>query len=167
MITFLPVKSFVKSAELLDTKRLGKQRIEAGQILEILLNTPVLPGSLQSVVPFTFNLSMWQQHPAVLMWKGHEEWLKLYLACVVGEWVCRGYTNNIKLLSYDANKQVPPAWLGYEPFHKSHRSNLVRKAPSTYLPFWPDEDRDLLYFWPTREGFDIMSSEQTLRKNAA
>lgn len=33
MQTFLPYKSFVKSAACLDMRRLGKQRVEAKQIL--------------------------------------------------------------------------------------------------------------------------------------
>lgn len=161
MITFLPVKSFVKSMEHLDSKRLGKQRVEAAQILEILLNKPILPNNLQSVVPFDRSLSIWVNHPAVLMWKGHEEWLKLYLACVIGEWRSRGYNNTLIVPSYDAHVQVPPKWLGYEPFHKSHRSNLLRKFPEHYNKFWPDEDRNLRYFWPTNSGFDVMTPEQT------
>lgn len=164
MQTFLPVKSFVNSMEYLDQKRLGKQRVEAAQILEILLNQPILPNNLKSITPFNPSLSIWARHPAILMWKGHEEWLKLYLACAIGEWRSRGYVNNIVVPSYDAKSQDPPAWLGYEPFHQSHRSNLLRKQPSHYSKFWSSENRDLPYFWPTNLGFDVKSSEQTLRK---
>jgi hypothetical protein len=48
--------------------------------------------------------------------------------------------------------QKPP-WLGNEDFHRSHRSNLLRKYPEHYRQFWPDEPDNLPYFWPTKEGF--------------
>ena len=42
MQTFLPYEDFTKTAQCLDYKRLGKQRVEAYQILRILKNiTPV------------------------------------------------------------------------------------------------------------------------------
>lgn len=160
MQTFLPVVSFVQSMEFLDVSRLGKQRIEAAQILEILTNSPVLPLNLQSLAPFDRSFGPWNNHPAVNMWKGHEEWLKLYLACSIGEWVHRGYRNNIVVPRYDVKSQPPPEWLGYEPFHLSHRSNLIRKAPSHYQPFWPQEDGSLHYYWPTKEDFPVQSVAQ-------
>lgn len=153
MQTFLPDASFVKSMEYLDNARLGKQRVEAAQILEILLDKPILPKSLQSMSPFDRTLSQWHRHPAVLMWKGHEEWLKLYTACAVGEWEYRGFTNSIVIPKYDTDSQPRPKWWGFEAFHKSHRSNLLRKQPIHYRKFWPDESVDLPYFWPTKEGF--------------
>lgn len=152
MQTFLPYKSFIKSLECLDSARLGKQRVEAGQILEILLNRPVLPKNVQSITPFDRSYGAWTRHPAVLMWKDHEEWLKLYLACAIGEWESRGYVNNIVTPPYYTEAQSPPPWLGYEPFHRSHRSNLFRKAPGHYKLFQEDGP-DLPYFWPTKEGF--------------
>jgi hypothetical protein len=62
MQTFLPYKDFKKSAKVLDNKRLGKQRVEAFQILNILLGRTKTKG--------------WRNHPAVLMWKGHSNALK-------------------------------------------------------------------------------------------
>ena len=40
MQTFLPYKSFTKSAQVLDYKRLGKQRVEAMQIFNALTGVP-------------------------------------------------------------------------------------------------------------------------------
>jgi len=54
MQTFLPQISFKESAECLDNRRLGKQRVEAMQIMKALL----LPEY------------GWKNHPAVKMWKG-------------------------------------------------------------------------------------------------
>src|SRR3954467_10297198 len=54
MQTFLPVADFADSARLLDSPRLGKQRVEALQILRAI----ELPDY------------GWVNHPAVLMWGG-------------------------------------------------------------------------------------------------
>ena len=54
MQTFLPVADFAESARLLDSPRLGKQRVETLQILRAL----ELPDY------------GWANHPAVLMWRG-------------------------------------------------------------------------------------------------
>jgi hypothetical protein len=40
--------------------------------------------------------------------------------------------------------------LGDEPFHRSHRSALVRKDPAYYRPLFPDVPDDLEYVWPHR-----------------
>lgn len=149
MQTFLPDQSFVRSMEFLDQKRLGKQRVEAAQILEILLQKPILPRREISLVPLDITSIAWKSHPAVLMWSGHEEWLKLYFACSIGEWCSRGYVNNLISLEYDVSLQPKPEWLGHEPFHQSHRSNLIRKNPLHYRKFWPEENATLPYFWPT------------------
>jgi hypothetical protein len=146
----------VKSCEFLDSQRLGKQRVEAAQILEILLNTPILPVNVQSVVPFDRSTSRWANHPAVNMWSGHEEWLKFYLQCAIGEWTSRDYRNNIVVPRYDLKSQPGPSWLGHAEFHDSHKSNLVRKFPAHYRQHWPEQDPSLRYFWPTQEGFAVV-----------
>jgi hypothetical protein len=135
--------------EFLDQQRLGKQRVEAAQILEVLLNEPFLPKNLLSLVPFDYSNSQWRNHPVIQMWRGHEEWLKLYLACAIGEWCSRGYSNTIQIPLHNAGEQIPPPWLGKEEFHRSHRSNLVRKFPLHYRQFWPNEDATLPYYWPS------------------
>lgn len=140
--------------EYLDVARLGKQRIEATQILEILTGRAILPINLDSIVSFDLRYGPWARHPAILMWKNHVEWLKLYLACAIGEWESRGYQNNIVVPPYDTSLQPRPKWLGYEPFHLSHRSNLMRKAPGLYRKYWDREPIDLPYFWPTHNGFN-------------
>ncbi len=154
MQTFFPDSSMVKSMELLDSTRLGKQRIEAARVLEILLNTSIIPSNLHSIITFDRTLDVWSRHPIVLMWKGHEEWLKLYLAICLGEWGSRGFENEIPELSYSVSEDNRPLWIGYEPFHRSHRSNLVRKDQQQYGSIWPEEiGTNLPYFWPTNEGF--------------
>ena len=55
MQTFLPYPSFARSAAALDPSRLGKQRVEAFQLLRA--NTIADYG--------------WRHHPAAKMWSGH------------------------------------------------------------------------------------------------
>ena len=55
MQTFLPYKSFRNSFESLDYKRLGKQRVEARQVLNILRDKTQTKG--------------WRNHPITKMWK--------------------------------------------------------------------------------------------------
>ena len=62
MQTFLPYPDFAETAKVLDQRRLGKQRVEALQVLRGL----TVPGY------------GWRHHPAVRMWRGYEEALTRY-----------------------------------------------------------------------------------------
>ena len=64
MQTFLPHTDLKKSLQSLDYKRLGKQRVETHQLLNVLLNRTKTKG--------------WRNHPICKMWKGYENALKLY-----------------------------------------------------------------------------------------
>jgi hypothetical protein len=77
MQTFLPYPDFVACAHVLDSRRLGKQRVEALQILRALL------------VP-EYG---WRHHPTVLMWKGYPEALGRYGLEVCREWRARGFAD--------------------------------------------------------------------------
>lgn len=137
MQTFLPFSDFKKSAEVLDFRRLGKQRSEA---LTIIRAIEVGNG--------------WSGHPAVKMWEGYTRALKVYHDVVIEEWVNRGFENNMDF--YDVNKPIElPPWLGDERLHRSHRSNLLRKDPEFYGQYGWEVSPDLEYFWPTKEGYEI------------
>jgi hypothetical protein len=84
MQTFLPVPDFKQSAKLLDYRRLGKQRVEAYQILNVLQSKP---GTKMG----------WANHPAVKMWQNHSEALTLYMNECIMEWQARGYKNTMQL----------------------------------------------------------------------
>ncbi|NBR35827.1 MAG: cytoplasmic protein [Chitinophagales bacterium] len=135
MQTFLPYDSFIRSAECLDVKRLGKQRVEVLQILNALTGTS----------------SGWQNHPATKMWRGHEAGLSAYGIAVCTVWKKRGYKDTClhkiqSLVSPDKNDL--PSWFGDDKFHDSHKSNLLRKNPIHYSQFnWGVAD-DLEYYWP-------------------
>lgn len=130
MQTFLPYPDFMKSARCLDFRRLGKQRVECIQILNALR----YGGG-------------WATHPAVKMWKGHEDALTLYMGVVIDEWIERGYVNSMELPIIASDIEMP-LWFGDERFHASHRSNLLRKNPTYYGRFGWSEPDDLPYVWP-------------------
>ena len=140
MQTFLPFADFKDSALVLDRQRLGKQRLEAKQIIM------AWEGNLPN--------RRWLTHPAVKMWRDHLPVLALYGVVICMEWRRRGYTDT--LLSF-FSVRVPrhefqvPWWIGWEPFHRSHQSNLTRKLPQHYQKFWPDVPDNLSYIWPTGE----------------
>src|SRR4028119_2435475 len=67
--TFLPYPELDRSVRVLDTKRLGKQRVETLQIMQVLLAMrwdPTLDRPVEHLP------KGWRRHPAVLMWQGHE-----------------------------------------------------------------------------------------------
>jgi hypothetical protein len=140
MQTFLPYPSFAASAIVLDSKRLGKQRVETKQIY-----TALTTGK------------GWIHHPATKMWAGHESALAYYGIVVCHEWVRRGYNDSLlpyfSGLVYDDTD--PPPWFGDDRFHDSHKSNLYRKDPVYYKAF-ADVGPDLPYYWPTKEDYAYM-----------
>jgi hypothetical protein len=152
MQTFLPYSDFEASARALDLKRLGKQRVEAIQVVRAL----TVPGY------------GWRHHPAAKMWKGYEEALGRYGVTVCEVWVDKGFDDTCaatiradlaasgvtRIRSFaelrDAG-ELPP-WLFDEEFLRSHRSSLVRKDPAFYRSQFPDVPDDLPYVWPSREA---------------
>ncbi|WP_299529017.1 MSMEG_6728 family protein [uncultured Streptomyces sp.] len=158
MQTFLPYPDFVRSARVLDPRRLGKQRVEALQVLRGL----------------TVPDYGWRHHPAVRMWTGYEEALVRYGLDVCLAWTAEGHADTCaaSLLSGLAAARGPgtagggdaevrvrtaaelraagelPPWLGEVDFHLSHRSALVRKDPAFYRPLFGDVPDDLPYVWP-------------------
>ena len=146
--TFLPYADFVQVAQSLDDRRLGKQRVEALQILKANLGLTV----------------GWRNHPAAVMWRGHEGMLAKYAITMCNEWEKRGYVDNTKgqvIELMKLYKLIPikkPWWLGAEKFHESHQSNLKRKLPE-YYDF--DVDDDIPYKWPMPDGtFRIVKKKE-------
>lgn len=137
MQTFLPFASFEKSAQCLDYRRLGKQRVEAKQIYNALIDPAY----------------GWQNHPAVDMWRGYEGRLAEYGQVICSVWKSRGYKDTLwqwfkDRASYNTGS---PYWLGNNSFHVSHQSNLLRKDKSFYEKWFPNVPADLPYIWPTKD----------------
>ncbi|MCU1345566.1 MAG: hypothetical protein JWL70_1832 [Acidimicrobiia bacterium] len=152
MQTFLPYPDFAETAAVLDPRRLGKQRVEAMQVLRA-CTRPVYG---------------WKHHPAVLMWHGYEEALGAYGIAVCREWRRRGHadTCEVKILADLAAAAIPtpprsqaelraagalPPWLGDDAVHRSHRSALLRKDHDWYGGAFADVPDDLPYVWPVRQ----------------
>jgi hypothetical protein len=141
MQTFLPYPDFALCALVLDSQRLGKQRVEVVQILR------ALRGETRG----------WRNHPATRMWKGHLAALGRYGLAICAEWVDRGYRDNQAPRIHDlALRDQPdagdPAWLGDMRLHTSHRAALLCKAPAYYGRYeWGDVPATYTYYWPGQE----------------
>lgn len=132
MQTFLPSKDFRESAKILDNKRLGKQRVEAMQILNCLS-----PSSTSS----------WANHPTVRMWKGYEFALKEYYNAIVEEWIWRGFHNTMVIYQLFGPYDYPP-WLQDPRLCYSHRCRLMQKNPLCYKQYNWEVDIKAPYWWP-------------------
>src|SRR3954462_11643166 len=114
MQTFLPYPEFARSAAVLDTSRLGKQRVETLQILRAL----------------TLPEYGWRNHPAVQMWRGRIPALVNYGLAAVQDWRSRGFpdstADHIAEFAADtahldqwelAERELMPWWLGDQRLH--------------------------------------------------
>jgi hypothetical protein len=155
--TFLPYSDFDRSAAVLDSPRLGKQRVETLQILRAL----------------TFPTYGWASHPAKVMWQGYVPALTSYGLAMVHEWTGRGGADSTwsqiaefapEAATTPTSQLAMPSWLGDERVHRSHRSNLVRKDSAFYAPRFPGIQGDLDYFWP---GADALRPESAAASAAA
>lgn len=160
MQTFLPYPDFAKSASVLDRQRLGKQRVEAYQILRALVGAS----------------TGWRNHPATKMWVGYEFSLAEYTIAMCDEWTRRGYKDSIaeKVCALVGEHGLPrgegakPPWMTNGDIAllcTTHRSNLLRKAPLHYRQFGWTEATDLAYYWPS-SPFTLLS-ERTMTEDTA
>lgn len=145
MQTFLPYKDYKKIAVCLDSKRLGKQRVECFQIM----------------LALTKERYGWQNHPIVKMWRGYETSLLRYSVAMCLEWKSRGFLDtcqdkisNLHLAFLQKQLRLKidmelgdPIWLLDTKLHDSHRSNLLRKMPDWYIQFGWKVEPDLPYYW--------------------
>lgn len=139
MQTFMPYPSFTETARCLDYRRLGKQRIEARQIIGLLEEKE--KGVDISKLP-------WGNHPAVKLWDGYLDSLKIYYNTIVYEWISRGYENNLPIYHVKRDKFIPPPpWFGDRDFHDRHKSNLLRKNSEYYSQFGWEVPDNLKYKW--------------------
>lgn len=146
--TFLPYPDFAATAAVLDPRRLGKQRVEALQVLRGL----------------TVSGYGWRHHPVMKMWAGYAEALVRYGLEMCAAWRAAGRPDTVAAtLTTEYRRRVRdqpglavagelPPWLGFEPLHRSHRSALLRKDPAHYRPrFGVELPDDLPYVWPVSD----------------
>lgn len=151
MQTFLPYTNFEESLMVLDMRRLGKQRIEARQIML------VLQGESQG----------WANHPTIRMWRGYLPALCLYYNAALAVFARRGGKNKLLQPEPLASLHLPrhmPWWLGVAEFHLRHRSNLLTKDQEYYRKHFPNTPFGLPYLWPMEEvGWFTEGSGKTAR----
>lgn len=138
MNTFLPYKDFTKSAQTLDNKRLGKQRVEVLQMLNKIHGLNKGKG--------------WHNHPCTKMWSRYPNALVSYGIDICKVWRSRGFKDTClekiqKHYKEELSNEMPP-WLGREDLHISHQSNLIRKSPEHYGPQFPGIANNIEYVWP-------------------
>jgi len=150
MQTFLPYENFKESLDVLDNKRLGKQRSETYHILNILLQRTQKNG--------------YANHPIVHMWRGYEPALQQYFNVNTEVWLGRGFRHT---MGYEiiTDEIRMPEWFGDKVFHATHRSNLLRKDSGYYSKFGWKESSDVPYVWldPQREQWFFIHPETKKR----
>lgn len=159
MQVFLPEKSFVECAQVLDTKRLVKQLLEGRQIMTILANES--PSGA------------WKNHPAVKMFKGHEGILFWYLEAIRNEMQVRNYKweKNWEVLEDTYNRNFSkikhskvPYWMEdkniFNRVIRTHRGRLWEKDSMHYAHYGIEGATFMsevccpgkcTYFWVTHE----------------
>jgi hypothetical protein len=152
------VNTFVTSSRpsavaLLDDRRLNKQRVEACQILDTI----------------TGKSSGWKNHPAVRMWKGYSDALRVYINYCIRAWLARG--KNCKLEEFDVDEDTVewPWWFSWKELHLSHKCSLLRKDPNYYSSIFVLTTTQQLwldygYIWPhkissKRQGYALHPSK--------
>lgn len=136
MQTFLPYGDFNEVARCLDRQRLGKQRVEAWQILRA--SSGLTKG--------------WANHPCTQMWRGFEYTLTEYGIAMCKQWKSLGFRDTMQIrfeiIRDNLEPSLPPWWVESTPLQVSHRSNLVSKFPEHYSKFFPDTPPGIPYVWP-------------------
>jgi hypothetical protein len=155
--TFVTASTPEECASNLDNKRLGKQRVEAKQIIDILESSHLNESKGYS------------NHPIVAQWRGFTQALKVYYNAIFDEWEARGYKND-KLKRYEIvqdpalshlvtkpNEVVVmfPKWFFNPIIHLTYKCDLYRKKPEYYgkiFNFTSDEKEYLNkgYIWTSR-----------------
>jgi hypothetical protein len=162
MQTFVPTTTgYADIAKTLDRQRLNKQALEGWQIMMTLLELDPQGNHRQA--------KGWRNHPAVKMWRGHEQALNNYVQFMVKEWKSRGYKSTIgdkaeitikqavRLGIVDPSNDTLPDWLTdpelREAVASSHRVALLNKDYEWYSQFDWVEDTGRRpdtyeYVWP-------------------
>ena len=121
--TFIPLNNYKNIAKVLDNKRLGKQRVEAKQILNILEGKQKTKGFIN--------------HPVVEMWRGYEDALKKYYNTIIDEWKKRGFINRMR--KYPIKKNVKTPWfVRNRTINLSFQANLLNKDYDHYKLFFKE-----------------------------
>lgn len=119
-----PRQAMWESLYYLDRQRLGKQRVEASQLLDAIDD----PGH------------GWRSHPACKMWMPYRAALVDYYNLSLKAWEARGYRNDLLKLRDAGDDIVYPPFITQGPLRASHRACLVIKNENYYARFVTDTD---------------------------
>lgn len=137
MHTFLPKINFHASLRLLRDEELHQQRLDGLKVLEYLKDEDDDP-----------------EDPCAESWRGFEYGLIVYTLAACSVWrlerrkTCSVWKEIKALEKGDPRKVYAlPSWVGDIDVHRSHRAELIRRAPSFYRPLFPgnDEEMDISY----------------------
>jgi hypothetical protein len=144
VVTFVTSSDPKETAKILDSRRLGKQRVEASQIIKALLE----------------NGKGWKNHPATKAWVGHIDALKDYCNVMILEWVSRGKNNTMKLYDDFPENPTYPPWYSNERIQLSHQARLIQKDPVFYKKVFnpPDIYLHRGYIWPSKWSLEEINS---------
>lgn len=161
-----PQRAIVETFDMLDQSRLGKQRVEAYQIL-----LAFEEHTKKSPTKYTH----WLSSPAVRMWEGHLPALTVYGAINCMRWRKLGHDDTLLgqfqlrrrvYLANDPDAVVWPWWFGHPAMVRTHQAKLYYKMsprwveaysegnigksmaglPPMKLPYlWPDPHEDGLF----------------------
>jgi hypothetical protein len=134
-----PLRAAQDTFAMLDRARLGKQRVEAAQLLN----------------------GQWPNHPASKMWRGHEHALTAYAIICCKSWIQRGHDDSLlaqfqqhrKRLIADDIPLVWPWWYGYPAMVRTHQTKLYHKNSPRWVNYHIETaPRHLVmrlpYIWP-------------------
>lgn len=141
MQVFLPYANFRTTAQHLDMKRLGKQRVECMQIVSAV--TGVKVQAYANGLEVVKAGPGWRNHPITKLWAPHLPYLVNYACEMCDEWVRRGYKdttkNKIQLIGSHQSLSTPgrvtkPPFLGDQQFLDVYKKILILKDPHFYIP---------------------------------
>lgn len=158
MQTFMTHDNYTDTAKALDNKRLGKQRVEAYQILK------ALRGDYN-------DTGAWVNHPATVMWRNHQYELALYGLTISMEFYERGFDGYAMMMKFTdlcndlqlGNRESYPWWINHQLLHLTHQSNLMRKNAEFYefdvpnnIPYvWPLDDEQAFRLGTFKKGDNL------------
>ena len=124
MQVFLPTPDMDVSLRALDDARLRKQRVEAKQLIDTILERPTASGKIRKG---------WFNHPAAVMFRQYVPYLVHYYNRSLSIYAERG-GNNIKLQPEPLHESPElPHWIADDAIHATHRSRLLFKGKMDVL----------------------------------
>jgi hypothetical protein len=90
----------------------------------------------------------YKNHPAIRMWFGHVESLKMYYNKMLEEWLSRG--KNYKNSFFRWHNTRTPKYFYDTRIHETHKQRLCQKDFDFYKPKFPDLvfNPTIDYLWP-------------------